>query len=261
LLKSLKLRLALSAALLAIGFGLPVWALEHNGPPWSFQDRAGVLLSTTGNIEAYGSGGGALVVTPGLWLKTSDEVRVGALSAAVVRTPAADLELADGARVIFGPEGASLARGLLRLQVPEGNELRVFAEGLGEAVALGAGRYRLTADGKGRLYAFVEQGRATSSAGLAAKAGELVLLAKGAAASVSAAAEGLVLEATVAGEVLKGTAAPGAQLYVNGRLLHLGAEGSFSEALPPGEGSVVLFARDPTGNTARKVLARVPEAP
>lgn len=257
------MRLLLSVLLLGVGLGLPAWAVKTHGPPWSFQDRDAVVLSKAGNVEIYGGGGqaggtGSKEVRPGLALYAGDEVRVGALSRVVVRTPRADIELSDGARAILGEAGAfSLARGLVLLELPEGDPLVVTAEGAAGKVELAPGSYRLMANGQGHLFVFVEKGVAKSGDAWA-DGGRLLALQKDTTPRTLERPESVPLEAVIDNDkgVVRGTTAVGAQLYVNGKLLHAGDDGSFSESLPPGDADLVLFVRDPAGNVEHRVLRR-----
>lgn len=259
------MRLLFSVVLLGVGIGLPAWAINTHGPPWSYQDRAAVVLSSTGNVEIYGgagrpNGAGSVDVVPGLALYPSDEVRVGALSRVVMRTPRTDLELADGGRVIIKEGGSiSLARGLLFLELGAGEPLVVGAEGVGGSVELLPGAYRITANGHGHLFVLVERGAAKAGE-TTADGGRLLALQKDTTPRIVERPLSVPLDAVIDDEkrVVRGTTAVGAQLYVNGKLLHARDDGSFSETLPPGDGEVVLFVRDAAGNVERRALSRAP---
>lgn len=260
---SVTVRVLLSVVLLAVGLGLPAWAIKTRGAPWSFQERDAVVLSSAGNVEIYGGparegGSGSVDVKPGVALYGGDEVRVGALSRVVVRTPRTELELADGARAIFGEGGQlTLARGLVLVELAEGEPLVVDIEGGLGSVELAPGAYRLLANGQGRCFVLVERGVAKAGAAWA-DGGRLLALEKEAAPRSFARPDAVPLDAAldVANGVVKGTTASGAQLYVNGKLVHARDDGSFSEALPPGDADVVLYARDAAGNVERRVLRR-----
>lgn len=257
------MRLLLGVVLLAAGLGLPAWAIKTRGPPWSFQDREAVVLERAGNVEIYGGtkrpgGTGSVDAQPGVALYVDDEVRVGALSRVVVRTRRSDLELADGARAIIDEDGAiSLARGLVFVQLSAGAPLVVNAEGLGGQVSLAPGAYRLTANGQGHLFVLVEKGVAKSGAA-SADGGRMLALQKDTTPRTFERPTSLPLEAVLdyGQGVVRGTTAVGAQIYVNGKLLHARDDGGFSESLPPGNDDVVLFVRDPAGNVERRVLSR-----
>lgn len=255
-------RILLSTLLLGIGLGLPAWALKVHGPPWTFQKRAAIVLASAGNVEVYGGAerpsGGAVDVKPGLALYPGAEVRVGALSRAVLRTPRTDVELADGARALIGEGGAlTLARGLVLVELGEGEPLVISLEGGIGSVELAPGRYRLLANGHGRGFVFVEKG--VAKAGTAwADGGRMLALEKEAAPKSLARPSAVPLNASLdlAEGVVKGRTAAGAELFVNGKLVHARDDGSFSETLPPGSGEVVLYARDAAGNVALRALRR-----
>lgn len=257
------MRVLASFVLLALGLGLPAWAIKTHGAPWAFQERDAVVLSSAGNVEIYGGsarsgGSGAIDVVPGAALYGGDEVRVGALSRVVVRTPRVDLELRDGARAIFGEGGQlTLARGLVFLELGEGEPLVVQLDGGLGSVELAPGAYRLLTNGQGRCFVLVERG--VAKAGEAwADGGRVLALQKEEAPRSFARPAAVPLEASldVVDGVVKGTTSSGAQLYVNGKLVHARDDGSFSEALPPGDAEVVLYARDAAGNVERRVLRR-----
>lgn len=258
---SVTVRVLLSVVLLGVGLGLPAWALKVHGPPWSFQERAAIVLASAGNVEIYAgsaSGSGTVDPKPGLSLHAGDEVRVGALSRVLLRTPRADVELGDGARAILGAGGAlTLARGLLLVELGEGEPLVIATEGGLGPVELAPGRYRMVTNGQGRGFVFVEKG--VAKAGDAwADGGRLLTLEKEAAPRSVARPSAVPLDARLdlADGVVKGSTAAGAELFVNGKLVHARDDGSFSEPLPPGGGDVVLYARDGAGNVERRVLRR-----
>jgi hypothetical protein len=260
---SVTVRLLLSVVLLGVGLGLPAWAIKTRGPPWSFQERDAVVLSSAGKVVIFGvqgrqGGSGSVDVKPGVALYAGDEVRVGALSRVVVRTPRTDLELQDGARAVFGDGGAlTLARGLVLVTLDDGEPLVVSVDGGLGSVELAPGVYRLLANGQGRCFVLVEKG--VAKAGDAwADGGRVLALEKGAPPRSFARPEAVPLDAAldVGNGVVKGTTASGAQLYVNGKLVHARDDGSFSEPLPPGDADVVLYARDAGGNVERRVLRR-----
>jgi hypothetical protein len=262
---SVRLRLVIASILLGVGIGLPWFAFSENGAPWEFQDRAAVVLSTTGTVEIYpgterprDKGEAKIAAAPGVALFASDEVRVGSFAQAQLRTRAGDLTLGDGAQAVMRDDAVSLARGLLLLEVPETAEsFRVGALGAGADVRLLPGRYRFTADGHDSLWVLVVAGEASTGEHIA-KSGQLLEVRKGPRVSVAEAPKELRLTAGVdkQADEIRGTAAQGAAVYLNGKLSFVDAEGTFRQPVPPGDGPIVLFARDPAGNTARKRYKR-----
>lgn len=262
---SVRVRMGLAAVFLIAGVALPWFVISGSGAPWEFQDRAAVVLSKTGNAEVHTSperpanaGTGTLDATPGLALYPGDEVRVSSLSEVRLRTPAGDLTLGDGARALMREDAVSLARGLLFVEVPEGKtSMRVGAASVGADVLIAPGRYRFTADGKGALFVLVIEGSASTGESEATR-GQLLELREGPVVNVNNSPEELKLLAKVdvPADVITGSLASGSALYLNGKLTFVAPDGSFEQPIPPGDGPIVLFARDPAGNVAKKRYRR-----
>lgn len=274
----MRVRILVSVALLLVGVGLPVAAVVSNGPPWGFRDRAAVVLESVGSVEVYpsperrereGLKTASIPGKPGLALRPGDEVRVGTVSELRARTPQGDVTLSDGAQARFLAAWLSFGRGMGVVEVAAGSEQRLRAEELALEVVLGPGRYRLAADGKVAFFLLVEEGKArvVEPAGVPSVTPQRMLrLVKGGAPEVLPIPTSLSLVArfdratdrkdpTSVGFV-RGRTEVGTQIYVDGKLSYPDPDGSFSVSVPPGERSVVVFARDPAGNVRRLTVAR-----
>lgn len=252
-------RLLLAVVLVAVGVAVPSYALYHRGVPWSYQDRAGVLISRVGAVELYARTDEAVSGTalqPGRWIAAGDELRVASFSRAVVRTPVAEYELVDGARGEFLEGGhLSLGRGLCFVTVAP--DAVVSLRGSGAEVELQRGHYRVTANGDGLIAVLVAEG-AANSGGAQATPGSVLMLSRGKDPQVKPKTTRIALKASVdlGRGAVAGTTSRGAQVYIDGKLLHADETGAFSAPLPPGDEPIVVFARDVGGEVERVSVVR-----
>ncbi|MFZ9887174.1 MAG: hypothetical protein ACO3JL_06705 [Myxococcota bacterium] len=252
-------RLLLAFFLVAVGVAFPAYALFQRGAPWSYQDRAGVLLSRVGEVELYSRVDDAVsgaALEPGRWIAAGDELRVASFSRAVVRTPVAEYELIDGTRGEFlGGGHLALARGLALITVAP--DATATLRGPGGDLELQRGHYRVTANGDGLLAVLVEEGAARAS-GVQASPGAMLVLRRGQEPELAPRPTRVPLRASidVTQGTLTGTTSRGAQVYVDGKLLHADATGAFTASLPPGDEPVVVFARDLGGEVERSSVVR-----
>ena len=268
----MKVRVLLSVALLIIGIGLPIAALGTKGPPWGFRGHRAVLLDASGDVEIKASDmraqregldDASLHETPGLRLDDGDVIRVGRFSEARVRMPNVDIELHDGSRATIGDGRLVFGRGLGRVRVaPGARPLKVEVGDAGALVTIQPGITTIAADAKGTFIAYVEQGSAQLSS---PKAGDisaqessmLYLTRDGRADEIPAPTSlsfGAVCESTRASRVT-GSAPRTTQIYAFGQLVYPEVDGTFVIETPSLVSEVFVFARDPAGNTATKVLA------
>jgi hypothetical protein len=267
-----KVRVLLSVALFIIGIGLPIAALSTKGPPWGFRGHRCVLLDATGDVEVKASDmraqregleEAALKETPGLRLDDGDVVRVGRFSEARLRMPNADIELHDGSRVTIGDGRLIFGRGLGRVRVtPGARPLKIEIDGTDATVTVQPGVTTIASDAKGTFIAYVEQGSAqlsSSKAGdISAQESSMLHLTKDGRAEEVPAPTTLSFQATCDGarqSRVKGTAPRATQLFAFGQLVYPDTDGSFAIETPGLVTEAFVFARDPAGNTATKVLA------
>lgn len=252
-------RLLLAVFLVAVGVAAPSYAVYQRGVPWSYRDRAGVLVSRVGAVELYSRAGEAVAGTalqPGRWVAAGDELRVAAFSRATVRTPVAEYEFVDGARGELLEGGhLSLARGLCFITVPP--DAVVSLRTTGAELELLRGHYRVTANGDGLIVVLVAEGGA-SAGGAKATPGSLLLVSRGKDPQVTPKTTRVPLNASVdlARGLIAGTTSRGAQVYIDGKLLHADETGAFSAPLPPGNEPIVVFARDVGGDVERVSVMR-----
>lgn len=279
----MQLRAVISAVFLLIGLGLPIGAVVSNGPPWGFRGRAAVMLESVGGVEVYPSAerarrhrlpDGAQPGSAGLALYAGDEVRVATLSHVTLRRPLSDVSLEDGGRVLIEAGWIELERGLANLEVratayapaAELGAERVRNAGLGADVRLEPGQYRAAADGKGSFFLFVHTGRGVVEGRdgdvITVEAGQFLASLPGAVPAVRRAPARLRLEAIFARQTtssagtVAGRTQPGAQVYLDGKLIYPEPDGTFHVSVAPGTADVVVFARDLAGNVARMTLRR-----
>lgn len=268
----MRARLAATAFLLVIAIALPVAAVMKNGVPWGYRGHAAVILEATGAVELSASDakrlaeGGADVVmkaSPGVFLDVGDEVRVGRYSEARLRLPAGDVVLGDDARVLVSDKGLKLLRGLVDVVLPVGTSpfevqlpshdgqilLRSGPEG---------GSFRVVADGKLDVRAFVRSGSAEAvAAGDAhAETGQIVAVDHTRVPRVIPAAEAAAPFAPVATCDNKAVTidVPPATQVIALRQLRYPDKGKAAFELKEVKPAVPVFARDVAGRVWRAAV-------
>ncbi len=268
----MRARVLLGVILLAVGVAVPLLAIAVWGSPWGYRGAPAVLTEVTGDVEisrgsasAAQGGTGALAAAPGMKLQAGDVLRVARFSEAKLRSPATAVTLKDGARLVVG-DRLSLGRGTIEVTVAAGQraaqiDVEGAAPGRPDAqISVQPGRTLVTADGRGTCVVVVLEGSAqatSATGGESAEPGQALLLERGQPPKVQPSSGKIELAAACESAPVKqilGSAAPATQVYLNGRMDYAGADGRFVMPWPTGAVEGILFARDPVGNTDRKLV-------
>lgn len=279
----MKLRIAVGAALFAIGLALAGLAVAQRGAPWGYRGHAAALSEATHNVELVPSsarverdhlGDALLPLTPGTFLDVGDGVRVGVHSEARLVLPGGALVFGDGTRATLFDKGVRLEQGTLDVTITAGAapiELDVSAPAakLTLHAADVDGAFRVLTDGKHELRVLVRAGSMDAATGVGAQtvtAGKLLTVGADGVLSVGAPAASLTLTATCTDRRVTVQAPPATQLYVDGAL-YFPEGGTLSVATVDAHPERAhVLGRDVAGNVATVVevpcaAAPAPKAP
>ena len=263
----MKLRVAVGAALFAVGIALAVLGIVQRGLPWGFRGHVAALAEATHHVELVPSPARAerehlsdamLPEARGTFLDVGDSVRVGVHSEARLVLPGGTLVIGDGTRAVLTSRGARLEQGTLDVVVTTGAAPFVLdlASPPAELTLRAAevdGSFRVISDGKEAARALVRSGSVDAASGGGAQtvtAGKLLSLGADQVLRVDEPATALIVTASCADRRVTVLAPAATQLFIDGALYYPVGGTVSAATVPEHPERSHVFGRDVVGNVA-----------